>query len=245
MSRVRPSDRLSAWLRSFWIHGTWNHRTLLGTGLAYALLPVLRRVHAGDPVAMRRSVERHLRTFNAHPYLASAAVGALARLESEGTDEEVVERFRGAVSGPLGSLGDRAVWSGWRPFCALAAGGAHLAGLPAGWAAVAFVVAYNLGHVGLRSWGFRLGWEAGLGLGGRLRTSPLEGAARILTPLNVVFLGAVATALWLAAPGLTGSVAAAALVSGGVAVGYAWPGAGRALAPVAILLIPLIGWLLV
>lgn len=244
MSRLRRSDRLSAWIRSFLVHGTWNHRTLLGPGLAYALLPILRRVYAGDPVGMRRSLARHLGTFNAHPYLASAAVGALARLEAEGADEDVVERFRGALAGPLGSLGDRAVWSAWRPFCALGAGGAYLLGLPAFWAVVAFVAIYNLGHLALRWWGFRLGWRAGRDLGRQLRSSPLESAARILTPLNVVFLGAVAAALWAVAAGTVGGAAGAALLAAAVVGGWAWPTAGRVMAPAMILLVPLIQWLL-
>ncbi len=244
MRRIRRSDRLRAWLRSFAVHGTWNHRTLLGAGLAYALLPILRRVHAGDPVARERALSRYLRTFNAHPYLASAAVGALARLEARGTDEDALERFHRAVSGPLGSLGDRAVWSAWRPFCVLGAALAYLTGLPAGWVAAAFVVVYNLGHVALRWWGFRLGWASGLELGTRLRSSRLAGGARILTPLAVVFLGAVTTGLWLSAPGPAGSILAAATLAAAVGAGYVWPVAGRVLAPLSILAIPLAEWLL-
>jgi mannose/fructose/N-acetylgalactosamine-specific phosphotransferase system component IID len=242
---LRRSDRLRAWIRSFAVHGTWNHRTLLGAGLAYALLPVLRRLHVGDPVTRERALNRYLRTFNAHPYLASAAVGALARLEAEGTDEEALGRFHQAVSGPLGSLGDRVVWSAWRPFCALGAGVAYLLGLPAGWAVAAFVIVYNLGHLALRQWAFRLGWTSGLELGSRLRSSPLAGVGRILTPLAVVFLGAVTTGLWLVASGPGGSVLAAAALAAAVVAGYVWPVAGRVLAPLSILVIPLAGWLLI
>ena len=32
-----------------------------------------------------------------------------------------IERFRGALCGPLGSCGDRLVWAGWLPFCSLVA----------------------------------------------------------------------------------------------------------------------------
>jgi len=59
--------------------------------------------------------------FNAHPYLAAVAVGALARAELAGVPPERIERFRTALSGPLGSVGDRLVWAGWLPFCSLVA----------------------------------------------------------------------------------------------------------------------------
>lgn len=244
MSRVRPSDRLSAWLRSFSVHGTWNHRTLLGGGLAYALLPVLRRVHAGDPMAMRAAMVRHLGTFNAHPYLVSAAVGALARLEAEGREEEVLDRFRSALGGPLGSLGDRVVWGAWRPFCALVAGAVYLLGVPAGWVAAGFFLLYNVGHVGLRAWGFRAGWRTGIQLGGLLRSAPLERSARILTSLNAVLLGAVSLGLWIVVPVGTTTVIGGALLAAGVVGGYLWPGTGRRLAPLLIVAVPAIGWFL-
>lgn len=245
MTRPRRSDRLAAWLRSFSIHGTWNHRILLGAGLAYALLPVLRRVHAGDPVAMREALERHLRTFNAHPYLASAAVGALARLESERADAATLERFRDALGGPLGSLGDRLVWAAWRPFCVLAAAIAYLAGLPPFWSVIGFLAVYNAGHVALRGWGFLKGWNAGRGLGRELRMAPLEVGVRILKPLNVVLVGAATAAVALAAaPGSSGAVPAVALLAAGIVAGHVWPTAGRRLAPAVIMAAPLIGWLL-
>lgn len=245
MTRPRPSDRLAAWLRSFTIHGTWNHRNLLGAGLAYALLPILRRVHAGDPVSMREALERHLRTFNAHPYLASAAVGALARLESERADPDTLERFRTALGGPLGSLGDRVVWATWRPFCVLAAAVAYLAGASAVWCLAGFLVVYNAGHVALRAWGFLKGWSAGRGLGRVLRDAPLEAGVRILKPLNAVLVGAVTAAVALAAaPAVSVALPAAALLAAGIVAGYVWPTVARRLAPAVIMAAPLIGWLL-
>ena len=49
---MRPlrSDHLAAWSRTFAVQGSWNYTTMVGTGVAYALLPLLRRIYAGDPV---------------------------------------------------------------------------------------------------------------------------------------------------------------------------------------------------
>lgn len=251
---VRRSDLWSAWIRSFAVQGSWNYRTLLGSGLAYALLPVLRRVHAGDPVEMRRALEDHLQAFNAHPYLASLAVGALARAERDRVDREKIRRFRRALSGPLGSLGDRIVWSRWRPFCVLAALAAWLGPGISPWAAILlFLGLYNAGHVALRAWAFRAGWTEGLRVAAVLREWPPERWSRALAPLNALLLGGVGYGLTrrvLAGDG-SGALAGAAGgwapvlgVAAGAALAFRWPAAGRRAAPFLLGAGALAGWLL-
>jgi PTS system mannose-specific IID component len=93
VSAVDRRVRLRVLLRSFAIQGSWNYRTLLGTGFGFALLPALRAIYAGRPDALQEAVRRHTTLFNCHPYLAGVALGAVARLEDEGTPPETVERF--------------------------------------------------------------------------------------------------------------------------------------------------------
>ena len=111
---------LRVFLRSFAIQGSWNYRSLIGSGFAYALLPVLRVLYREDPAKLHAAVRRHSELFNSHPYLAPLALGAVAVLEQT-EPPEVVTRFKAAVRGSLGTLGDRLVWSGWRPLVALIA----------------------------------------------------------------------------------------------------------------------------
>jgi PTS system mannose-specific IID component len=91
-------------------------------------------------------------------------VGALARAELEGQPSARIERFRTALCGPLGSVGDRLVWVGLLPTCSFAA--LLLFGLGASplWCVLAFLLLYNAGHVALRLWGLQMGWEKGLGV---------------------------------------------------------------------------------
>lgn len=195
--RPRRSDFTTAFLRGFAVQGSWNYRTLIGGGIAYALSPLLARIHAGDPVALRVAMERHASAFNAHPYLSSLAVGALARVEQEGLPPGTIERFRTALRGPLGAIGDQAVWAGWRPFCLLAAIVAFCLGAGPGITVLGFLLVYNAGHVLLRAWGFRVGWREGLEVGAALARSPLKRVARRLVPVNQILLG-LAVALVLA-----------------------------------------------
>jgi len=150
-------------LRLLGIQGAWNYETMLGNGIAFAMEPALRRLPGGrGGEAYRQAIARHSGYFNAHPYLASVAVGALARAELDGVPAAQIERFRVAAPGPLGSVGDRLVWAGWLPLCS--AVGLVAFGLGASpWVVVAlFLGLYNLGHLGLRIWGLHAGWAHGL-----------------------------------------------------------------------------------
>jgi len=215
---------LSAWLRTFAVQGSWNYRTLVGAGLAYALAPLLVRIHAEDPAALRRSVERHAGKFNAHPYLTPVAVGALARLEQDGAEDDTIRRFRDGLQAPLGALGDQVVWAGWRPFCAFLSGLLFLLGLGPVLAAVLFLMVYNAGHLYVRVWGFRLGWREGFDVGAALKAIPADRISRGFAVANQGLIGAVAVLLLSRAPAVDagawlGVSAAAAGLVGYVAQG--------------------------
>ncbi len=171
--RVPIGTRMSVFTRLFAIQASWNYELLMGTGIGFCVEPVLRLLPGGaHGAAYRDALARESRYFNAHPYLAAVAVGALARAELDGVPGDRIERFRTALCGPLGSVGDRLVWAGWLPVCSLLALAAF--GLGAGAAVVLaiFLGAYNAGHLGLRAWGVDAGWRSGLrvapALSGRL-----------------------------------------------------------------------------
>lgn len=243
---VRPARRdfALALVRTLGAQGTWNYRSYTAGGLTYALLPLLHRIHAGDPVAFRAAVERHLRPFNAHPYLVPLAVGALARLEHEREEPRRIERFRTALSSSLGAVGDRLVWQAWRPFCLLLGVLGFSLGLGP-WAAVLlFLIPYNAGHVTLRVWGLRRGWSAGLRVGAVVSGRGLRRLARWLTAADLLLLGTVAVTLAhrLAGgtlPRWTGAAAGAAAA----AAGAGWPGLVGVSAAALVVVGALVAWI--
>jgi PTS system mannose-specific IID component len=150
-------------VRLLGVQSAWNYEVLLGTGIGHCVEPALRGLTGGPTGAQyREALARESRYFNAHPYLAAVAVGALARAELDGEPPVRIERFRTALCGPLGSVGDRLVWAGWLPFCSLVALAAFGAGLGPVGVVVLFLVLYNVGHLGLRTWGLEVGWRHGL-----------------------------------------------------------------------------------
>ena len=162
-SELPVRTRVAIFLRLLAIQGSWNYENLLGNGIGFCVEPALRLLPGGiHTPAFHQALARESRYFNAHPYLASVAVGALARAELDGEDPVRIERFRTALCGPLGSVGDRLVWAGWLPFCSLAS----LAVFGLGGSALVvvgmFLLTYNIGHFALRIWGLRIGWKRGL-----------------------------------------------------------------------------------
>ena len=176
-------------LRSFAVQGSWNYRTLLGTGFAFMLLPALQHVFRNDPEGLSAARARHAALFNSHPYLAPVAAGAVARLEADGAPAELQQRFKEAVRGPLGALGDRLFWLSWRPVCALL--GVALLLLRAPWwtGVLVFLLAYNAVHLPVRAWGLDVGLRAGLQVGASLRSAALERWTNRIGDFGVVLAG--------------------------------------------------------
>jgi mannose PTS system EIID component len=184
-------SRLSVFARSFLIQGSWNFRTMLGGGFAFAMLPALDRLFRDDPEGYRSALERHAEHFNAHPYMAGVALGAASRMEEDGRAPEEIARFKRAVRGPLGGLGDALVWVGWRPLAVLAALIMALLGVSPLITVVCFLLLYNTGHLALRIWGFRIGLEMGSQVGDPLRRMALPLQADRLASAGVFLLGGV------------------------------------------------------
>ena len=164
---------------------------MIGAGFAFSILPTLRRVYEGDPEGLKEAVNRHSEHFNAHPYMANLALGAVCRMEMDGKAPEEIRRFKLAVRGPLGSLGDSLVWAGWRPVTVLASLVLALAGASPGATVLFFLLTYNLGHLLLRVGGFAVGLARGSQVGDPLRKLSLPHQADRLAAMAVFFLGSV------------------------------------------------------
>jgi PTS system mannose-specific IID component len=182
--------RVAMFFRLLAVQGAWNYETLVGNGIGFCVEPALRRLPGGrDGEAYRAALARQSQYFNAHPYLTSVAVGALARAELEGAAPERIERFRTALCGPLGALGDRLVWATFLPLCSFAAlvvfgiGGSPLATV------LTFLVLYNIGHLGLRIWGLQAGWRKGLNVAQSLGHPVLQHSQPYLARLAAALAG--------------------------------------------------------
>lgn len=178
-----------SFLRLFVVQGSWNYDRMIGVGAGVAEEPLLRDLRTTDgDGAYRAAVGRGSGFFNSHPYLAGLAVGATARAEHDHVPPEQIERLRAALCGPLGSLGDRLVWAGWLPFVSGLAIAAAALGAGAA-AVVGFLVLYNAGHVVLRWWALRAGWDHGMRVAAALHAPVLQRTARLTAPAMAFAMG--------------------------------------------------------
>lgn len=209
--------KFAMFFRLLAMQGSWNYETLNGTGIGFAMEPALRFLPGGvDGPAYRAALARESRYFNAHPYLAGVAVGALVRSELDGVDPQRIERFRTALAGPLGSVGDRLVWASWLPFCSIVAIGVYGAGGSPLGVVGTFLLLYNFGHILLRAWGLRIGLSLGLNVASALGNPVLRQGPQYIGSAAALVAG-VALPLALqrvAGPGraLAGGIIVAALI---------------------------------
>jgi PTS system mannose-specific IID component len=172
------------------VQSAWNYETLVGNGIGFCVEPALRRLPGGlDGDQYRAALARESQYFNAHPYLTSVAVGALARAELDGEAPERIERFRTALCGPLGALGDRLVWATFLPLCSLTALAAFGLGASPLVTVLTFLLLYNAGHLGLRAWGLHAGWKKGLAVAQSLGHPMLQQAQPRLGKVAAVLAG--------------------------------------------------------
>lgn len=174
-SVIRKRDLVRVGLRSFFIQASWNYERMLGLGWAFALMPILHRLKVHGE-ARKAFLRRHLGFFNATPFVSSFALGTVAKLEEEASEQrpnderrpsarsenrtDHIERIKVALSGPLSSVGDRLFWHGFRPMAALL--GVASMVLWGGWGVLVFLVAFNLPHLVFRFYGVVQGHRLGL-----------------------------------------------------------------------------------
>lgn len=188
-------------LRSLLVQATWNPRTLLGTGLAWMEEGAGTEGHRDpgvQPPARAATDDESPpvvdRPFNAHPWLAPLAAGARLRMAAEGATRDERDRLADALRGPLGSLGDRLVWAGWRPALLLVLALALLLGAPPLAALVSIVIVHGGGQLLLRSWAARAGLAHGRQVGHALSHARLGPRSSVLRTAVVVLAGMAAGA---------------------------------------------------
>jgi mannose/fructose/N-acetylgalactosamine-specific phosphotransferase system component IID len=189
--------RLRALLRLISLQASYTYERMQGIGIAVAEEPLLEALR-DDPERARAARARSAQYFNAHPYLAGAAVGALARAELDGEPGERILRLRTALSGPLGALGDQLFWAGLVPTLM----GLALIAVAAGFGLYfifSFVLAYNVVRVLVTWWGLRVGLRHGLTVAHAISESELPTLAARAGAVGALAIGAAIpwVARWL------------------------------------------------
>lgn len=234
--RLPRATLLSVFWRCLFLQAAWNRRGMQNLGFAYAIEPALEALYP-EGAAREEALQRHLKFFNCHPYMAAAILGGAIHHEEKvaaGLEPgPAALDYKATLQGPLAAVGDGFFWTALRPFFgAVAAVGALTTGWPA---VVAAIVLYNAVHVALR-WGlFRAGYEKGDGLVADIARLALPRQADRLRLLGALLCGVAAGLLALGAGAGPGQAAGAAAVLGGATLGWLALARGVPLLPLAYL----------
>ena len=165
-------DLLNAFTRSFFLQVVWNFERYLSYGVAFVLLPVLKKIYPSSE-ERAQALSRHLEYFNTHPYMASFVLGAVIKMEEEKQQlprskqkqkEEEISALKVGMMGPIAAMGDNLFWATIRPYCGLIAVTLVLSHsfqvkgqywvIP-----LLFILVYNVAHIGIRVMGFAQGYR--------------------------------------------------------------------------------------
>jgi len=159
---------LKVFLRSFLIQAVWNYQSMQSIGFCFALSPVGKKLYNSNE-KRKEFYNRHINFFNAHPYFSSYALGAIAKIEEEqarkeNPDYDVIDRFKNALIGPLGAIGDQLIWATIKPTSVLIGliGVVFIVDLQT---KVYFIflllIIYNIPHIYIRFFGIINGYKKG------------------------------------------------------------------------------------
>ena len=191
--KLTKKDRISVWLRSTFLQGSWNYERMQNGGWAFAMIPAIKRL-SKTKEERSAALKRHLEFFNTHPYVASPILGVTLALEEErsnGTevDDITIQGVKVGMMGPLAGIGDPVFWFTVRPI--LGALGASLAINGNILGPIIFFVAWNLIRMAFTWYTQEFGYKVGSSITDDLSGGLLQDITRGASILGMFILGAL------------------------------------------------------
>lgn len=186
MPKISRFDLFRLYLRSFLVQTGWTYERMLALGFVWILIPLVKKLCSSEK-EQQDFLKRHLLSFNANPFLASYALGAVTKLEEIKTLPEQIKRFKDSLQGPLGALGDNLVWQNLRP--ALLILGLILTDRFGVYGTLSFFLMFNLHQVYLRARGIVKGYALGFGVSSDLSKGYLQNMTKWSGRMGALFLG--------------------------------------------------------
>ncbi len=162
MNKVRTGDLIHVSLRLSFLQSTWCEGGMQSVGLAYCLMPGLRRIVA-DKEELKQAVVSHKDPFNTHPFLVGAIAGATLRLTEDGKNPKEINSFLLNTMGPFAAFGDPFFRGALPVFVAVTASlAATLGGILAG--ILTLLLLFNLVQGFVRFFGVFVGYRESMGV---------------------------------------------------------------------------------
>lgn len=179
-------DLFRLYLRSFFVQAGFTYERLLAFGFVWIVNPLMGRFFTSAE-ERRDYLKRHLSGFNANPYLAGYALGAVIKLEEEKVAPQQIVRFKGLMQSPLGAVGDNLIWQNLRP--ALLILGIVLTINFGIYGALTVWLIFNCYQIYLRARGIQKGYRLGLDVYSDLGRGHLQIMTKWSSRMGAALLG--------------------------------------------------------
>lgn len=163
-NKITKKDFRGIFWRSFTLLGSFNYERMEGTGFAFALQPVLKKIYRDDEEGYKKALLRHTEAFNMtvapSPFVMgiTVAMEEMAKRDPE-FDVSSINAIKVALMGPLSGIGDTFFWGIFRIIaCAIGVSFAK-EGNPL--APFALLLIFNIPNFLTRWYGLKLGYKNG------------------------------------------------------------------------------------
>ncbi|EOH97970.1 PTS system mannose/fructose/sorbose family transporter subunit IID [Enterococcus pallens] len=191
--KLTKKDRISVWLRSTFIQGSWNYERMQNGGWAFSMIPAIKKLYPNkeDRAA---ALTRHLEFFNTHPYVASPIIGVTLALEEERAngapvDDVAIQGVKVGMMGPLAGIGDPVFWFTVKPILGALAASLALAGNILG--PIIYFVGWNVIRMAFMWYTQEFGYRAGSKITDDLSGGLLQDITKGASILGMFILGSL------------------------------------------------------
>ena len=191
--KLTKKDRISVWLRSFFLQGSWNYERMQNGGWAFAMIPAIKRLYKTKE-EQAAALKRHLEFFNTHPYVASPILGVTLVLEEERAngvevEDATIQGVKVGMMGPLAGIGDPVFWFTVRPILGALAASLAMYGSILG--PIIFFFAWNIIRMAFMWYTQELGYKAGSRITDDLSGGLLQDITKGASILGMFILGSL------------------------------------------------------
>ncbi|WP_034538324.1 PTS system mannose/fructose/sorbose family transporter subunit IID [Carnobacterium inhibens] len=191
--KLSKKDRISVWMRSTFLQGSWNYERMQNGGWAFTMIPAIKKLYKTkeDRAA---ALERHLEFFNTHPYVASPIIGVTLALEEERAngvpvDDVAIQGVKVGMMGPLAGIGDPVFWFTIKPILGALAASLAMSGNILG--PIIYFVGWNLIRMAFMWYTQEFGYKAGSKITDDLSGGLLQDITKGASILGMFILGSL------------------------------------------------------
>lgn len=191
--KLTKKDRISVWIRSFFLQGSWNYERMQNGGWAFAMIPAIKRLYKTKE-EQSAALKRHLEFFNTHPYVASPILGVTLALEEERAngapvEDVTIQGVKVGMMGPLAGIGDPVFWFTIRPILGALAASLAISGNILG--PIIFFLGWNIIRMVFTWYTQEFGYKAGSRISEDLSGGVLQDITKGASILGMFILGSL------------------------------------------------------